>query len=157
MGLFDSLVAGGIGEVAKGVGSLAKDIRTAITGQEPMTAEQKADILARADALEAAGQALEAQASKGQIDLNILDSQSGSIFKGGWRPALGWVCVFGLGYTFLLRPLLPWTIQVIALIVGATIIIPEMPALDVKELISLVLALLGFGGFRMYEKLKGVS
>lgn len=155
MNFFADLVSGGVEGLAKGAGQLVKDIRTAITGKEPLSAEMQAAILARADAMEAAALAMEAQAAQGQIDLNKLDAASGSMFKGGWRPAIGWVCVYGLAYTFLARPILPWLIQVGVMIFGGAAILPVMPALDVKELMSLVMALLGFGGFRMYEKIKG--
>lgn len=157
MNFFADLMSGGVEGLAKGAGQLVKDIRTAVTGKEPLSAEMQAAILARADAMEAAALSMEAQAAQGQIDLNKIDAQSGSMFKGGWRPALGWVCVFGLSYTFLARPILPWFINVAVLIFGGAIVLPEMPALDVKELMSLVMALLGFGGFRMYEKIKGAK
>lgn len=157
MNFFADLMSGGVEGLAKGAGQLVKDIRTAITGKEPLSAEMQAAILARADAMEAAALSMEAQAAQGQIDLNKIDAQSGSMFKGGWRPALGWVCVCGLAYTFLARPILPWLINVAVLILGGAIVLPEMPALDVKELMGLVMALLGFGGFRMYEKIKGAK
>jgi hypothetical protein len=148
---FADLMSGGVEGLAKGAGQFAKDIRTAITGKEPLGAEQQAMIIARADALEAAAMAMESQAAQGQIDLNKIDAQSGSMFKGGWRPAIGWVCVAGLSYTFIVRPILPWTVTLFGVSVDA------MPILEMKELMALVMALLGFGGFRMYEKIKSVS
>ena len=36
------------------------------------------------------------------------EAQSGSLFIGGWRPAVGWVCVLGLAYQFLAFPMLAW-------------------------------------------------
>lgn len=148
---FSDLMSGGVEGLAKGAGQLAKDIRAAITGKEPMTAQQQADILARADAIEAAAQSMEAQAAQGQIDLNKIDAGSGSMFKGGWRPAIGWVCVCGLSYTFIVRPILPWSVALFGVAVS------PMPILEMKELMALVMALLGFGGFRMYEKIKNVT
>lgn len=151
---FASLMAGGVAGVAKAAGQLAIDVRTALTGEAALTNEQKANIIDRANAIEAANQALEAQAAQGQIDLNKIDAQSASLFKGGWRPAIGWVCVAGLAYTYLVRPVLPWLVQVGIVSFGGSLILPPMPALDMKELMSLVMALLGFGGFRMYEKIR---
>lgn len=148
---FADLMSGGVEGVAKGIGQLAKDVRTAITGKESLTAQMQADILARADALEAAGQQLEAQAAQGQIDLNKIDAQGGSMFKGGWRPAIGWVCVCGLAYNFIVKPILPWSVALFGVSVS------PMPTLEMKELMALVMALLGFGGFRMFEKIKSVS
>ena len=148
---FSDLMSGGVEGLAKGAGQLVKDIRTAITGKEPLSAEMQAAILARADAMEAAAQAMEAQAAQGQIDLNKIDAASGSMFKGGWRPAIGWVCVAGLSYTFILKPVLPWAVGLFGYPVE------PMPSLEMKELMALVMALLGFGGFRMFEKIKNVS
>ena len=157
MNFFADLMSGGVEGLAKGAGQLVKDIRTAITGKEPLSAEMQAAILARADAMEAAAQSMEALAAQGQIDLNKIDAQGGSMFKGGWRPAIGWVCVAGLAYTFLARPIVPWIIQVGAIVSGSVAVLPPMPALDMKELMALVMALLGFGGFRMVERIKNVS
>lgn len=141
----------------KGAGEFAKDVRTAITGKEAMSSEQQLQIITMANALENAASTMEQRAADGQIELNKIDAQSGSLFKGGWRPAIGWVCVFGLGYSFLLRPLLPWIVQVAIITFGKQVVLPVMPQLDMKELMALVMALLGFGGFRMYEKIKGAS
>lgn len=155
MGFWDSLAEGSFKGLLGGVGSLAKDVRTAITGKEAITGEQQLELLRQVNALETLAAQLENQSAAGQIDLNKIDAQSASLFKGGWRPALGWCCVLGLIYTFLLRPLLPWTVQVGAMLVDKEIVLPPMPPLDTQELMALVLALLGFGGFRMVERIKG--
>lgn len=155
MSFWGALAEGGISGLFKGAGEFAKDVRAAITGKEVLTAEQQAQILAQAQALESAAQQMEMQAAAGQIELNKIDAQSGSLFKGGWRPSLGWCCVFGLCYTFVLRPLLPWVVEVSALVSGHPVVLPAMPPLDTKELMALVMALLGFGGFRMVERIKG--
>lgn len=155
MGFWDSLAEGSFKGLLGGVGALTKDIRTAITGKEPLSSEQQVEMLSQLNALENLAAQLENQSALGQIDLNRVDAQSGSLFKGGWRPALGWCCVLGLIYTFLVRPLLPWAVEVGALIAGKTVALPAMPPLDTQELMALVLALLGFGGFRMVEKIKG--
>lgn len=157
MTFFKDLISGGAEGLAKGAGQLARDLRAAITGKEAMTSEQQAAILARADAMEAAAQQFEHASALGQIEINKLDAASGSLFKGGWRPAVGWVCVAGIGYQFLLRTLLPWGCQVGTVILGKTVTIPTMPGLDMQSLISLLFALLGLGGFRMVEKIKGVA
>jgi len=155
MSFFADLMGGGVEGLAKGVGQFAKDIRTAITGKEPLTAEQQAAILARADALEAAAQAMETQAAAGQIDLNKLDAQSGNAFKGGWRPFIGWVCAAGLAYTFVVKPLGWWCVQTYYTVRGENVLIPAMPTLDTVELMALTMSLLGFGGYRMYERISG--
>lgn len=89
------------------------------------------------------------QLALAQIEVNKLDAQSGDAFRGGWRPAAGWVCVSGLAYQFLLRPLLPWLVQV----AGGEV--PPLPVLDLEELMFILAGLLGLGGFRTLERIKG--
>jgi len=72
-------------------------------------------------------------------------------FVAGWRPALGWVCVAGLGWQFVVRPLLG------AALVAAAVPFEALPSLEVETLITLVLTLLGLGGARTVERLKGVA
>lgn len=157
MNLIKELAEGGTLGLFSGIGQFARDMRAAITGEAVLTADQKAAVLQRVDELTASAQAFEFQASLGQIEINKIDASSGSNFRGGWRPALGWVCVAGLAYEFLVRVLLPWLVQVGAMATGSDATIPPMPPLDLKELMALIMALLGFGGFRMYEKIKGVG
>ena len=42
-----------------------------------------------------------------QLEINKAEAQSGSLFKGGWRPAVGWVCAISFAYHFLK----PFTIE----------------------------------------------
>ena len=84
-----------------------------------------------------------------QIDVNKEEAKSANPFVSGWRPAVGWVGVLGLLYTFLLRPLISFTSSVY----GG----PSAPAIDVTELMFLLGGLLGFGGMRSWEKFKGVA
>lgn len=83
-----------------------------------------------------------------QADVNKAEAQTDA-FRGGWRPACGWVCAFGLAYTFLLRPLLPW----IAGLFGANV--PALPAIDIDALMALLMGMLGLGGLRTFERIKG--
>jgi hypothetical protein len=80
-----------------------------------------------------------------QIDVNKTEASSSSFFVAGWRPAVGWVCVLGLLYMYLVRPLVSIVTPVPA------------PAIDTSDLLLLLGGLLGFGGLRTFEKLKGVS
>jgi hypothetical protein len=84
-----------------------------------------------------------------QIDVNKTEAASPDLFRGGWRPAVGWVCVLAIGYSFLLRPLLPWMVTV----AGTTV--PPLPPLDMVDLMTILGGILGLGGFRTYERVKG--
>ena len=40
------------------------------------------------------------EALMGQLEINKAEASSGSLFKGGWRPFIGWVCGFAFAYHF---------------------------------------------------------
>jgi len=86
----------------------------------------------------------------GQIEVNKVEAGADN-FRGGWRPAAGWVCAFGLGYEFLLRPLLPWLVN----LTGHQV--PPMPGIDIDALMALLAGMLGLGGLRTFERVKGRS
>lgn len=84
----------------------------------------------------------------GQMEINKAEATT-DLFRGGWRPATGWACVAGLIYQFLAMPILPWVVTVM----GATV--PPMPAIDNETLMVLLTGMLGLGGLRTFEKVKG--
>jgi len=77
-----------------------------------------------------------------QAEINKIDAQHRSLFVAGWRPAIGWVCAIGLAFPFILNPLIEW----------AGGIGPNIP---MEQLMELVVALLGLGTLRTFEKLAG--
>ena len=86
-----------------------------------------------------------------QIAVNKEEAASGSIFKGGWRPFVGWVCGIAFCYHFIIQP-------VIIFIVALTgIIIPDLPSFNMNTLLTVLGGLLGIGGLRTYEKQKGLT
>ena len=85
-----------------------------------------------------------------QAMANIEEAKHKSVFVAGWRPALGWVCATGLAYQFLVLPF--------AGLINAYMPLPaELPAIQAAELTTLVMAMLGLGGLRTYEKAKGLT
>lgn len=118
-------------------------------------ADAKLKMLELAQKGDLAQLAAETQLAQAQIDINKADAQSSDAFQRRWRPAAGWVCVLGLGYTFLFQPLFPWLIKVLALAVGSTSAIPDLPEIEIDYLLSLLGALLGLGGLRSFERVKG--
>ena len=76
-----------------------------------------------------------------QAEINKIEAGHRSMFVAGWRPAIGWICATALGWGWILAPILQF-------------FFPEkkMPAIEVGEAISLVMALLGMGALRTYEK-----
>jgi hypothetical protein len=84
----------------------------------------------------------------GQMEVNKVEAGT-DLFRGGWRPATGWTCVFGLVYQFLLQPLLPWVV----LVFGGSV--PPLPSIDNETLMVLLTGMLGLGGLRTFERVRG--
>lgn len=82
----------------------------------------------------------------GQMEVNKVEAGTDA-FRGGWRPATGWTCVIGLGYTYLFQPIAAW----FSLNHGWQV----PPAVDVFDLLILLGGLLGLGGMRTFERIKG--
>lgn len=150
---WDSIISGGFSGLLKGAGEFATSMRTAA----PLSPEQKLELLSQAAALEKAALEADVAMSAQQVSINAIEAQSDSIFKGGWRPAAGWVCVGGIFYEFLFRPIFPWLISLFAAFAGAELDVPAPASLDMTELMGLLMGLLGLGGFRAYEKVKGIA
>jgi len=92
---------------------------------------------------------LDIEFSKLQTKINELDSANASLFVSGWRPFIGWVCGIGIGFNFVIRPMVNYLLMVFSPIT------PIMESLDVGVLTTLVTGMLGFGAIRTYEKIKG--
>lgn len=86
-----------------------------------------------------------------QIEVNKAEAASSSVFKGGWRPFIGWVCGTAFAYHFVLQPLLVFIIAVYGLQ------IPDLPEFDMASLMTVLGGMLGLGGLRTFEKAKGVA
>ena len=86
-----------------------------------------------------------------QIDVNAAEAASGSLFKGGWRPFIGWTCGFAFFYHFVGQPL-----AIFALTVGG-MEIPTLPEFEMGTLLTVLGGMLGIGGLRTYEKQKGLT
>jgi hypothetical protein len=85
----------------------------------------------------------------GQMEINKVEAASPDLFRGGWRPFIGWICGAGLLYQFLLRPLLGWLSNINGWAVP--------PPLEMDTLLTLLLGMLGLGAYRTAEKVKGVA
>jgi hypothetical protein len=91
----------------------------------------------------------EVKLATGQMTINAEEAKSSSLFVSGWRPAVGWTCVTGLIYTFLVHPLLTW------LSINFGIIAP--PTIEAGVLTTLLTGMLGLAGIRSFEKYNGVA
>jgi|TARA_R110001592_G_scaffold5126_5_gene28468 hypothetical protein len=86
-----------------------------------------------------------------QLEINKAEAASGSIFKGGWRPAVGWVCASAFAYHFVLQPILLFVVA----LTGTEL--PTLPEFDMSTLLPVLGGMLGIGGLRSYEKKQGLT
>ena len=91
------------------------------------------------------------QLALSQIEVNKAEAASGSIFKGGWRPAVGWVCAIAFAYHFIVQPLL------VFILATFSIALPDLPEFDMGSLMTVLMGMLGLGGLRSFEKYKGLT
>jgi len=124
------------------IGNLLTDIREAITGEKIKDPNKKAEIELKLSQLE---QALK----QGQIQIDKAEAQNPNLFVSGWRPSIGWTGSIALFYTFIANPLIEWYCKLNHLNI-------EPPVMDTSMLFNLVIAMLGLGGYRTFEKIKNV-
>ena len=86
-----------------------------------------------------------------QMAINKEEGSSGSLFKGGWRPFVGWICGIAFFYHFVCQPV------IIFIVAMSGVDIPDLPKFEMNTLLTVLGGLLGIGGLRTYEKQKGLT
>jgi hypothetical protein len=106
------------------LGEFAKDLREAIKGKE-IDPDKMMELV------------------KVQSEINKMEAQHRSVFVAGWRPFIGWISGVALLYNFIIRDVIAW-------------ILPDAmpPAIQMDQLITILLGMLGLGGLRTFEKIK---
>lgn len=90
------------------------------------------------------------QASQEQNEINKIEAANPNVFVSGWRPFIGWVCGAGIAWHYLGAPFAGWIMSLLE-------VHAELPNVPTGDLMELVMAMLGLGGLRTFEKLKGVA
>ena len=85
-----------------------------------------------------------------QLDINKTEAAHRSIFVAGWRPFIGWTCGVALAWTYVMTPILNF-------ILAQTGHLMELPAMDMSQMMPVLMGMLGLGGLRTFEKFKKVS
>lgn len=136
---------------AGGVSSLLSTVVDKIWPDPAKAAEAKVAILQaeQAGAFKAMDQ--EFQLNLEQIKTNAVEAANPSIFVAGWRPFVGWICGFGLGYAVVFEPL--------GRFVAVTIFhyASTFPTLDSTITMQALFGILGLGAMRSYDKLQGTT
>lgn len=99
---------------------------------------------------------VEAELKKRQMDINLADAQSKAGGISGaiqriWRPLIGFSCALAIMFEYVVKPFLMFFLATFHI---ETLPLPEM---DMGTLMPLVMALLGMGALRTYEKQKGIN
>lgn len=87
--------------------------------------------------------------AKGQLEVNKVEASHRNIFVAGWRPFIGWTCGIALFWHFVGLPITLFVVSWMA------IDIPELPTFDMETLMTVLMGMLGLGGLRTFEKIKG--
>jgi hypothetical protein len=103
-------------------------------------AAEKAKLEAQAQLVAAA-----TQGALAQLEVNKVEAAHQSVFVAGWRPAIGWVCAAALAYSYMLVPLVGFTLALL----GQPV--PRWPVLD-NNLWELMFGMLGMGALRSWDK-----
>ena len=147
--LFGSAAAGVVSPASQVVDGASK-----IIGMFKLSPDVKAQLQAQLTAenidLEKTELAASLAAMQGQLETNKIEAGSANWFVAGWRPAVGWVCVFGLFWAYVMQPFVEFAL------INIKGKIPDgLPHLDTGTLISgLLIPLLGLGALRTVEKMQ---
>ena len=85
-----------------------------------------------------------------QLEINKVEAASRSTFVAGWRPFIGWSCGVSLAWNYIAQPILVFTLAQTGHLV-------DLPALDMSQMMPVLMGMLGLGGLRTFEKYKSVS
>lgn len=115
-----------------------------------LAADAKLEVMRMAQAGDLAQLNADLQLATGQIEVNKVEAASQSLFVSGWRPAVGWVCGAAFAFKFIGGP----AAFVLSQWFGHPI---TLPVFDFAEMNTILLGMLGLGGLRTVEKVKGVG
>ena len=127
-------------EIVKGVREWADDRKTTPEEQALIDLEHRK---------------LDNEIALGQMRVNEQEAKSPSLFIGGWRPAVGWICAAALGLAtigdYIFTRL--WAIAGVIWDFDGS----PPPPMSLEVLLPVLLGMLGLGGYRTYEKLKKID
>ena len=129
-----------------GIGEVSALVNTVISRILPDKAAEAKAIL---DSYEKE-QDRQAEVAKKQLEVNSVEAANPSLFVSGWRPGFAWLCIFVFACQYVIEPWVVWLCQL------AGVHVPAFPELSSGDLFNALLGLLGLGGMRTFERIKGV-
>lgn len=113
-------------------------------------AAAKLEVMRLAQAGELASLDADLRMATGQMEINKVEAAHPSLFVSGWRSFIGWTCGAAFAFKFIGGP----AIFVISQWFGHPI---TLPVFDFTEMSTILLGMLGLGGMRTVEKIRGVA
>lgn len=86
-----------------------------------------------------------------QMEINQAQATNDNVFISGARPCIMWICGLIFGYNYLLQPLLIFILTLFDKQITA------LPVFKIDEILPVLLGMLGLGGLRTFEKIKGIT
>lgn len=86
------------------------------------------------------------QVINGQLKINEAEAANPSVFVSGWRPFVGWACGSACAWNWVGLPVAKF-----ALALAHNPI--QLAAADLSEMLPVLVAMLGLGGYRTIERL----
>lgn len=132
----------GIGTVIESVGKVADDLITTDRERLELALREKE---------------IDQRTELAQLEVNKAEASTGSLFIGGWRPAIGWIGASAMAYQFLLYPIAMWIWVYLQGIGWIPKELAPPPVLEADTLWVILSGMLGIAGLRSVEKVKGVA
>lgn len=129
-----------------GLGEVTTFATTVVNKIWPDKSQQEKDALA----FQMQQMVLQSDLLKGQLAVDQAEATNKSLFVAGWRPGIGWACGAAFAWTYVLEPLLSFTMTALNHPVN-------LPQLDISGMMPVLLGMLGLAGMRSTEKIKGVN
>ncbi len=129
---------------------LAQSLVAPVTGLLDKFVEDKDQKAALAHEIATIADKQANEQAKAQIQLNAVEAATGSLFIAGWRPAVGWCCALAMLLNFILIPFINLGLDV------ANVEI-QLELINMETMMPVLLGMLGLGGLRTAEKIKGVQ
>ena len=86
----------------------------------------------------------------GQMQINLEEAKSTSVFVSGWRPFIGWVCGIACAWNWIGLSVAK---TIAALLDNPIVLAPA----SITEMMPVLMGMLGLGAYRTFEKVKGVA
>lgn len=131
-----------IDPISKLIDKLIPDADAAVKAKQELLKEENSLMLEQLR--------LALQADSNQTAINQEEAKNPQLFVSGWRPFIGWVCGFAFAYHYVLQPFLAFVLVAS----GRNISLPQF---NMEALVTVLFGMLGLGGLRTVEKIRGVG